>query len=208
MSSSFLQLGLQFVENLRVIRGEQRPRRTLASGSTRSSYTVDVGLNLLRHLIVDHVVDVLDVNSAAQHIRSYKNTMLSHSEAVQIFFALLLVFSSVDDERTNVRLALDHARDCITTFFGVDKYDNGGLKRPQKRNKSSLLLRFTGQNLDLLFDKISRLALLSYRYGDRPTQKLPCKPLYSSGHSCRKHEGLSLNLSFSLVGFHVILSPH
>ena len=47
----------------------------LGAESSSSGDTMQVGVGVLRHVVVEHDVDALDVHAAAEQVRGHQNTL-------------------------------------------------------------------------------------------------------------------------------------
>merc|ERR1719198_772288 len=68
----------------------------LAAGATRAADAVRVALDVLRHVVVDDVLDALDVDAAPRDVGRHQNLLLAALEAVNGQLARGLILTAVD----------------------------------------------------------------------------------------------------------------
>ena len=72
----------QIVHDLVVVVRKERDRGTLLSGTTRTTDTMHVRLNRVRHLVVDNEADVLDVDTTSGEIGGHENIGVSGAQGL------------------------------------------------------------------------------------------------------------------------------
>ena len=72
----------QIVHDLVVVVREERDRGTLLSGTTRTTDTMHVRLNRVRHLVVDNEADVLNVDTTSGEIGGHEDIGVSGAQGL------------------------------------------------------------------------------------------------------------------------------
>lgn len=88
-----LEARLDVLEDLLVlVAREERDGQPLGSETTRTTDTMEVGVSIGGHIVVDRKIDSLDVNTAAEDVRGDADTLV---ELLEFFVALDAMMKSV-----------------------------------------------------------------------------------------------------------------
>jgi transcriptional regulator of NAD metabolism len=68
-----------------VLASHERDCFTTSAGSTSSTNSMDVLLNVMREVIVQHMCDILDINTSGSHVR---RDQYLHSSILKVFQSL------------------------------------------------------------------------------------------------------------------------
>ena len=101
------QQRLQIEEKRRIVLGEERDGRAMFAGTARTANSMRVVFYGLCHVVVDDQRDVLDVNTAAGHVRRHQNVLGSRFQIRQRKFALLLALAAVQCTRVELNQSMN-----------------------------------------------------------------------------------------------------
>ena len=121
-----LQHLLQVVKQVRVVLGQERNCCTRLSGTTGTTNTMSVVLNVLGHVVVDDQGHVLDVDTTTGDVGGHEDVLVSGLESGQSALTLFLTFATVKCRRVEAHLLQALGQDVGTSLL-VDEDDDGGL---------------------------------------------------------------------------------
>lgn len=99
---------LQVEEERRVVLGQERDGRSVLAGATRTTDAVSVVFDRLGHVVVDDERHVLDVDTAAGHVRRHQYILGSRFQIGQSKLTLLLSLATV--QSTSIELGTKRTR--------------------------------------------------------------------------------------------------
>ena len=102
---------------------EERDRRALLASAPRAADAVRVGLDRVRHVVVDHQGDVGDVDAAPGDVGGDEHVELVRLEALDRRLALVLAAPAVQ-RRAAVAQALARGVDLVDLALGVGEDDD------------------------------------------------------------------------------------
>ena len=89
----------EIIHHLVVVVRQERDRRPLFPSTPSSSDTVDVGLDCVRHLVVDDQTNVCHIDTTAGEIGGHQDVCISGTECLQGRLSLLLILARVQRGR-------------------------------------------------------------------------------------------------------------
>mmetsp|Transcript_2014 Transcript_2014/g.5632 ORF Transcript_2014/g.5632 Transcript_2014/m.5632 type:complete len:273 (+) Transcript_2014:363-1181(+) len=187
---------LQVVEHvlLRPLARDKGSGHALAPCAARAPDAVGVGVDRGGEVVLDHVLDALNVDSAAHHIRGHEHVRLPTLEGLQGGLALVLRLAAMDGGGRIARL-VECLLDVVGRVLLVDK-DNDGRGRA-RLDELEELVHFAvllGEE-DVLGDVVPARALVSDVHIGWAAQVAPRNLLHRGGHGGAEHEGLAVRLA-------------
>jgi len=136
-----LEARLHLLEDFRVLLGAHHANsETLGTESTGTCNAMQVSITILRHVVVEHDVDTLDIDTSTKQVRRDKNSALEVLELRVTVQSLLLVHRSVNVDGREV-LLLEKLVQRDATLDRLDKDDDlVELERVEQVEQLSVLL--------------------------------------------------------------------
>jgi len=135
-----LESALDLLKDFRVVLSTHKTDgETLGTESTSSSDSMQVGIRVLRHVVVEHDVDSLDIDTSAKQVGGHEDSSLKVFELAVPFESLLLVHTPVDVDGWEV-LVLEELVEGNASLDTLDEDDDlVELKGVEKVEKFSVL---------------------------------------------------------------------
>mmetsp|Transcript_44612 Transcript_44612/g.143900 ORF Transcript_44612/g.143900 Transcript_44612/m.143900 type:complete len:471 (-) Transcript_44612:94-1506(-) len=160
-----------------------------AAGAARAADAVRVALDVLRHVVVDDVLDALDVDAASRDVGRHQNLKLARLEALDRELARRLVLARVDNGGRVAHL-VERAREHVAAALAVAKDDDGRRRPVLQQLEQLVLLLVLLEHLDVLRDVGLGGALVADVHKGGLPQVVLRDPLHRRRHRRREHVGL------------------
>jgi hypothetical protein len=174
---------LDLVQHACFLGGEEADGATLGTGTGRTADAVDIVLGGVRHVVVDDVRDLVNVDAASDNVGGDEHAGVATLEAVERPLALRLATVAVNSGRRDARL-LQNAMHAVGTVLGA--------REDEHTVKVSALEQLNEQvSLLHLVDRVDRLDDLLGRLGRRRSLDVHgiLQRRASDAHNIRGHGG-------------------
>mmetsp|Transcript_4637 Transcript_4637/g.11647 ORF Transcript_4637/g.11647 Transcript_4637/m.11647 type:complete len:542 (+) Transcript_4637:535-2160(+) len=153
---ALLQHHLELVQHpvrLGALASDERRGHTLLPRAARAANPMRVRLDVLRHVVVDHVLHALDVDASPRDVGGDEDLVLAALEALDGQLARRLVLARVDGRRREA-LLVERAREDVAPLLPVAEDDDGRWRPVGEQVEQLVFLLVLLEHEDVLRDVV------------------------------------------------------
>merc|ERR1711963_277185 len=174
----------QILHNVRVLLVDHGGGNTIMSSTTGTTNAVNIIVDVMREIIVDHMEDVVDIQTTSSHISGDENGTFLRAEELESSFTFALVAITMNSNG-GVTLVVQEVFNVVAVALGLNEDQRKTRDSIQKVKESLLLVAFVHAD-DALANR------LGGRTHTTHLQKISSQLLNLSGEGCTEHQGLAL----------------
>jgi len=166
--------------HLLVFTGDQGKRLTAVFGPAGSPDAMDIRLGRRGHIVVDHMGNIGNINSAGRDVRRHQDLVFARLEAVHGIPPPRLRQVALQRGRAKTDLGQFPAQ--LPGFmFGPGEDQHSAGIRVAQQFKQQGCLQMLGDRVKSMADRVGR-RIIAHLHFDRIVKDISCQPAYGSGH--------------------------
>merc|ERR1711963_880973 len=178
----------QILHDVRVLLVDHGGGNTIMSSTTGTTNAVNIIVDVMREIIVDHMEDVVDIQTTSSHISGDENGTFLRAEELESSFTLVAITMNSNG---GVTLVVQEVFNVVAVALGLNEDQRKTRDSIQKVKESLLLVAFVHAD-DALANRFGGRTHTTHLQKDIILQEISSQLLNLSGEGSAEHQSLAL----------------